>query len=132
LYIDNWANFATIPRKIGVVGSDGGWRETYFSGALASGNFVVEIVPGSSHAQSKQAEIGTWIELSKTPPMQMMLQSNPALMKRYLEDIGKADNMRMKRDPFVHLEKARRNIAAVRMGQVRVVDPLLDNVIDHI
>lgn len=132
LYIDNWANFASIPRKIGVVGADGGWRSVYFSGALASANFSVEIVPGSSMPSSHQGEVGTWIELSKTPPMQMAMASDPGMMKRFLEDIGKGDLTRTKNDPYVHKEKARRNIAAVKLGEVRQVDPLVDNLLDHI
>lgn len=132
-YIDNWANFQMLPRKIGVVGADGGWRDIYFSGALASGNFNIELLPGPALPQSKQAEIGTWIELAKTAPMQMLLQSNPAMMKKFLEDVGKgSEGMRMKKDPFVHIEKARRNITACKIGQIRQIDPLIDNVFDHI
>ena len=120
-YIDNWRTFATIPRKISVPGDDGGWRESYFSGALARSEFVVSVRPGSSMPTSRTATFAEWVELIKSgaAPIQM----DPALARQFWKDIGRPEIGRTYRDNTAHIDKARRNIQRVRMGEWRLAEP---------
>jgi hypothetical protein len=114
--IDNWRTFATLPRKIGVVGDANGWRESYFSGALASANFVVKIEPYSAMPLSRTATFAEWVELIKAGAAP--IQADPAMARQFWNDIGKPGMARTYRDNTADVDKALRNIQRVRLGGI--------------
>jgi hypothetical protein len=120
-YIDNWRTFASVPRKISVAGADGGWRESYFSGALARSNFTVSVKEGSSYPENRVATFAEWVELIKSGAAPV--QADPSMARQFWKDLGRPEIARTFRDNTVHIDKARRNIQRVRMGEMRLAEP---------
>lgn len=114
--LDNWRTFQTLPKKIGVVGDAGGWRETYFSGQLASANFVCKIEPYSAMPMSRTATFAEWVELIKAGAAPIQL--DPGMARQFWSDIGKPGMARTYRDNTADVDKALRNISKVRLGAI--------------
>lgn len=112
--LDNWRTFQTLPKKIGVVGDANGWRESYFSGKLASANFVVKIEPYSAMPMSRTATFAEWVELIKAGAAP--IQADPGMARQFWNDIGKPGMARTYRDNTADYDKALRNIHKVRLG----------------
>lgn len=120
MWIDNWRSFASVPKKIGIVGDDGGWREVFFSGALARANFSVRIEPFSAMPTSRTATFAEWIELIKSGAAPV--HADPSLHRQLWHDLGKGNMVRTYQDQSLDLEKAQRNIQRIRVGEMRIAE----------
>lgn len=129
LWIDNWRTFADIPRQIGTMGDDGGWRQGYFSGEMARARFTVQIEAYSAMPTSRTATFAEWIELIKAGAAP--IQADPAMARQFWDDIGKGNMARTYRDNTADFDKAQRNIMAVRSGELRGYE-YQDNADTHI
>jgi len=129
LWIDNWRTFADIPRQIGTLGDDGGWRQGYFSGKLARAKFTVRIEPYSAMPTSRTATFAEWIELIKAGAAP--IQADPAMARQFWDDIGKGNMARTYRDNTADFDKAQRNIMSIREGELRGYE-FQDNADSHL
>ena len=129
LWIDNWRTFADVPRQIGTMGDDGGWRQGYFSGEMARAKFNVRVEPYSAMPTSRSATFAEWIELIKAGAAP--IQADPSMARQFWSDIGKGDMAQTYRDNSADFDKAQRNILIVRQGGLRGAE-MQDNVDAHL
>ena len=129
-YLSNWRTFAIIPRALSVPGDNNAWRQVYFSGELANAQFLVKVVEGSTLPVTRSGVFAEWVELMKAGAAP--IQADPRLAKMFWRDIGRPEIARTYRDMDAHIDKAYRNLQKVRMGQIAMADPTVDDPDSHL
>lgn len=127
LYVKLWKRFVIYPQQVRGLGPEGEITFETFSGIDIGDDVEVSVVPYSAMPTSRTAAFAEWTELLKLGFGRTDIPTDPMVMKRALQDIGKGDMTLTWRDINLDIDLADRIRDRVVSGEQiipRIQDPI--------
>jgi len=114
-YLLTWAQFQRVPREINAPTAAGDYRAAVFLETMNLSQIQVKVERYSAMPTSRVATFAEWVELVKSGAADV--QTDMEMRRQMFDDIGKGHMVRGWKNFNADMEKARRNLHAIRSGQ---------------